>query len=145
MFRRQDANLSIGTHHRHQLRNRSPRHPQLVDHRRQHGTNSPPTNRMANPQQRESKESRILEQSLGLGPVPRLRRRSRLRGGQVGGDGAFLIFGEELARIGIVGQGEVGVDATEYGGDAFAGGDVSDLDIVDDEKMESMGELQRTG
>jgi hypothetical protein len=115
------------THHRHQLRNRRPRHPQLVYHRWQHSTDAPPANRMANPQQRESKKSRILEKSLSLRPIPRLRSRSRLGSRQVGDDGAFLVLGEELARVGIIGQEEVGVDAAEDGGGAFAGGGVRGL------------------
>lgn len=77
---------------------------------------------MAYPQQRECDKCRILKQSLSLRAIPRLRSRSRLCSGQVSDNGTLFIFREEFRRggVGIVGQEEVGVDAAEDGGDAFA-------------------------
>lgn len=98
--------------HGHQLRLSGTSHSQLINDGGQHGANSPTSNGMTDPKQSESGKSRILEQLLGLVPIPRLRRGAWLCGWQVGEDGALFVFGEELAGLRVVGEEEVGVQTT---------------------------------
>lgn len=109
------------THHSHQLRHCCPGQSQLVDHRGKHSAHSPASNSVTDPEQGESVERRILEQSSSLLPIPSLSGRRRLRSWEVGDDGLLLVVREEIARVWVVGEVEEGVDAAEDGGDAFAG------------------------
>jgi hypothetical protein len=61
-----------------------------------------------------------------------------LGGGQVSDDSALFVFREELARVGVVRQKEVGVDAAKYGGDTFAVGELTVWDLRHREDVSAM-------
>lgn len=125
------------THHCHQLRNSSARHPQFINYSRKHKRYSPATNTMGNPQQRKRDHRRITEQSFYFIPL----KGFCFHGGSVTGeavqDGLLFGFGEKLGCFRVwsglledliegkgaskhtVWEEEEGVDPTENGRNAF--------------------------
>lgn len=106
-------------YHGHQLCDGSICQAQLVDHSWQYRRNSPSTDRMEDPDQREAYHSRIAKQRLDLLRVPSLGRGLWLSLWQIANDSLLLFRIEELCRVVIIRQEESCVYCTQDSRNAF--------------------------
>lgn len=119
-LRHESCYMVVASYHSHQLRDGSVGQAKIVNHRRQNYTNAPSADRMAHPNQRESRECRIFEKGLHLGGVPCLLSSFGLSFWDRSHKSGLLVFAEEFGfRIRIVRQEEEGVYSTQDRGNAF--------------------------